>query len=146
LFLKDWISEIDEEVILENYNTRPGETRMKIDRADWLLYCAEELAKLLSFHSLVTEIIKIRLRLKYGVKEELLALLKLKNIGRVRARILFANKIKDIGDIKRASPITLAQLIGRKVAINIKKQVGEDIDKIIVPERKRKGQKSLNDF
>ncbi|MBT5022605.1 hypothetical protein HON01_07270, partial [Candidatus Woesearchaeota archaeon] len=46
LFLKDWISEIDEEVILENYNTRPGETRMKIDRADWLLYCAEELAKL----------------------------------------------------------------------------------------------------
>ncbi|MBU0461177.1 MAG: ATP-dependent DNA helicase, partial [Nanoarchaeota archaeon] len=102
--------------------------------------------KILKKQKILKEILKLRFRLKYGVREELLALLKLENIGRVRARRLYNQGIKDIGDVKRADVATLAQLLGKKIAIDVKKQVGQDIAKEVVPERKRKGQISLKDY
>ncbi len=126
-FLMEWIDEKDEEFLYEEFDIRPGETRVKIDKADWLLYSAEELAKLMSFHDIIKSIIKLRFRLKYGVREELIALLKLSGIGRVRARKLFNAGIKDLGDVKKADMTTLTQLIGKAVAADIKKQVGEEV-------------------
>jgi len=82
--------------------------------------------------------------MKYGVREELLPLLRLEQIGRVRARKLYNNKIKDIGDVKKADFLKLVQILGEKVALNVKKQVGEEIKEI--PSGKRKGQISLVDY
>lgn len=146
LFFNDWVEENDEVTLLERYNIRPGEIRVKLENADWLLYSAEELTKLLNFKPLLSELMKLRIRLKYGVREELLSLLKLKNIGRVRARKMYFNNIKNIGDVKRCDVHTLAQIIGAKYAVDVKKQVGIDVSKIKVKENKRKGQISLQDF
>jgi len=144
LMFNNWISEQGEEFLLEEYNVRPGELRAKLDRADWLLYATEELCKILHFQSLIKEIVKLRLRLKYGVKEELLPLVRLENIGRVRARILFRNRLKDIKDVKNVDLSTLTQLLGEKTALSIKKQLGQE--QLEVPENKRKGQISLKDW
>lgn len=144
MFFKDWINEMDEEYLLETYTIRPGELRVKIELADWLLYCAEELARMSEEKEVIKEIIKIRLRLKHGAKEELLPLLKLKNIGRKRARKLFHSGIKDIRAIKKASPQDLVQLLGQKVALNIKEQVGQKITAI--PKGTRKGQTSIKKY
>lgn len=146
LFFNDWCNEKDEEELLEKYNIRPGEIRTKLELADWLLYSAEELAKLVKKHGIIKNIIRTRLRLRYGVKEELLPLIKLEGIGRLRARRLYSNKIKDLNDVKSADVVMLAQLVGRATAISIKKQVGQDIGKEVVPENKRKGQISLKDY
>lgn len=146
LFFNDWCNEKDEEELLEKYNIRPGEIRTKLELADWLLYSAEELAKLAKKHGIIKHIIRARLRLRYGVKEELLPLIRLEGIGRLRARRLYNNKIKDINDIKSADVVMLAQLVGRLTAISIKKQVGQDVEKAVVPENKRKGQISLRDY
>jgi helicase len=144
--LLDWIDEKDEEFLYEEYNVRPGETRAKIDHADWLLYGSEELAKLMGMQDVIKHIVKLRFRLKYGVKEELIPLLRLKGIGRVRARKLYNAGIRDLGDIKKADVTTLTQLIGKSISLDIKSQVGEDLEKAIVPENKRKGQISLRDY
>jgi len=136
LFFKAWIEEKTEQDILDEYTVRPGETRTKLDTADWLLYSTEEICKLLAFKELIKEIIKLRFRIRYGVKEELLALLRLKGIGRVRARKLFNNKIKDLGDIKKADISTLTSLLGKKIAMDVKKQVGQEIKEKPVPEPK----------
>jgi len=142
LFFNDWIEEEDEESLLEKFNIRPGEIRAKLELAEWLLYSASEIAKLLQFREIVKEITKLRFRLRYGVREELLSLLKLRGIGRVRARALFRNGIKDIKGIKKAPILTIAQIIkSRKIAENIKEQLGEKVEKVSV--RKRKGQKGL---
>ncbi len=147
-FLYDWIDEKDEEYLLEKFNIRPGEIKIKLDIADWLLYSAEELSRLLKFSVLRPELIKLRLRLKHGAKEEVLSLLKLKNIGRVRARAMFNHKIKNITDVVNVDIMTLSQLIGKKTAISVKKQVGQEFDpkKILVKQNKRKGQISLLDY
>jgi len=144
----EWLDEKSEEYILEQYDTRPGEFAAKKDIADWLLYSSEELSKLMKMHSLIKELAKLRYRLKYGAREELIPLLQLKNIGRVRARLLFNNRIKDISDVKKADLSTISQLIGKAVALDIKKQVGQDLseENVVVKENKRKGQINLKDY
>jgi helicase len=145
LFFIDWIDENDEEFLLEKYDIRPGEIRMKLEVADWLMYSTIEFAKLLEFRDLVKEVTKIRFRMKYGVKEELLVLLKLKKIGRVRARSMFRNGIKDIKGIKKTDVAKLGTIIkSRKIAEDVKEQLGQKVEK--VKRGKRKGQKSINSW
>ncbi len=145
MFFSEWIEEKDDEYILEKFDVRPGESRAKIETADWLLYSGEELSKLIEFPLFAREISKLRFRLRYGAKEELLTLLRLRDIGRVRARRLFNNGIKDLGDVKKADVMRLRQLLGDSIAKSIKEQVGEKVD-IEVKENKRKGQLSLKKF
>jgi len=143
--LNEWMDEKDEDYLLQKFNVRPGELRVKLFLADWLIYCVSELAQILQMHPLIKEIKKCRFRLKYGVKEELIPLLKLKNVGRVRARTMFNNKLKTIKDLKVVDLSSLAQIIGKRTAISIKEQLGEKITIEISP-KKRKGQLSLNKF
>ena len=74
----------------------------------------------------------------------MLPLVRLENIGRARARILFRNRLRDIKDVKNADLSTLTQLLGEKIALGIKKQLGQE--KSEIPENKRKGQISLKDW
>lgn len=148
LVFEEWINEKGEDYLLDEHQVTPGELNAKLDRADWLLFSCYELSKLQGFRELANKILKIRIRLSKGVKEELLPLLKLKGVGRVRARKLYNNSVKDLGDVKTVDISSLATLLGKKLAINVKKQVGQEFseDKIKVKPNKRKGQISLHDF
>ncbi|MBD3319027.1 hypothetical protein GF342_03910 [Candidatus Woesearchaeota archaeon] len=126
LFL-DWIDEHSENYLLETYNVRPGELKAKLDKAEWLLYGMSELSILLDRHDLVSHISKVRIRLKNGVREELLPLLKLKGVGRVRARQLFRHGIKIPSDLIKAKA-TLPRLLGPKIAKNLLSQLGHEMD------------------
>lgn len=146
--LDAWMNETQEDKIFEEHNVTPGELNAKLDRAEWLLHSCHELSKIQGFREVGKAILKTKTRLKYGVKEELLPLLKLKGIGRIRARKLFSNGIKDLGQVKKAEVTIIAQLIGKSVALDIKKQVGQDLDaeKVQISPKKRKGQISLEKF
>lgn len=147
-FFMNWLDEKDEEFLFEKFDVRPGEINAKLNIADWLIYSMEELCKLMKMHSLIKDIAKLRFRLKYGVREELIPLLQLKGIGRARARLMFNNNIKDISAVKSCDLMKLSQLLGKNIALDIKKQVGIELseDKILVKENKRKGQINLNDY
>ncbi len=127
LMMHEWCEEADEDFLMKEYNVRPGETRSKINLADWLLYALSELARIEQKQNLLAQINKARTRLKYGVKEELLPLLKFKGIGRVRARKLFNNKIQDVKDVKNTEFSALKKILGEKPAQGLKLQVGEKI-------------------
>ncbi|MBI2663967.1 hypothetical protein HYX10_01350 [Candidatus Woesearchaeota archaeon] len=143
LFFSDWIDEKSEEELLEKYSIRPGEIRSKLSNADWLLYSVAELARILNLRE--NEIAKLRFRMKYGVREELLPLLQLKNVGRVRGRKLFYNRIRTIADVKNADVSTLTQILGSGwLALDIKKQLGQEVKE--VKATKRKGQTSISKF
>ncbi len=145
LFLEEWIEEKDEDYLLEKYDIRPGEIRTKLEITDWLLYAAAELARLQGNNEAMLLLAKLRARIQYGAKEELLALLRLRGIGRVRARKLYARGIKDIGDIKKTDLATLRQLLGTALAESVKKQSGEELPEEISP-HKRKGQMSIGKY
>ena len=127
LVLKDWINEKTEQDILEAYNVRPGELNYKLETADWLFYSIEEIAKIVDKENLREEIIhvmKIRKRLKYGIKEELLELVRLRNIGKIRARSLYRAGFKTSGSLKIADPEILSGIVGSAISRSIKEQLG----------------------
>ena len=144
----DWMNELGEDKILDMYGIAPGELYTKLKSAEWMFYSASELAKLLNNRVVANHMNKMKLRIRHGIKEELLKLVRIKGIGRVRARKLFRNNLKDVSDIKKIDISSLSYIIGKKTAVDLKKQVGEKVDEkdIKVKKNKRKGQISLRDF
>ncbi|WP_414836832.1 DEAD/DEAH box helicase [Candidatus Nanohalococcus occultus] len=125
LMLKAWINEKDEESIMDKYDTAPGGVRAKTRNADWLLYSAQELARMKEI-DVQNDLKKLRVRLKHGIGEDLLSLVKYDQIGRVRARKLYDHGIRDREDIREVSFEKLKKLIGKRTAKKLKKQVGEE--------------------
>lgn len=121
--LHDWLNETSEQTIMREYKTMPGILHAKLQRADWLAYAMYELARLLSMQPHLAELAKLRKRLKYGVREELLILTELRNIGRVRARRLWNANLRTIAEIKRTDVKDLGRIIGPKVAEGMKQQL-----------------------
>ncbi len=148
LVLQGWIEELGEDALLERYGVTPGELQAKRSIADWLLYSLVELSKLMRWHPIIAGLERLRVRIEHGAKEELLALLRLSGIGRVRARKLYANGVRGIEDVKRVEYSTLRALLGEKTAASVKEQVGEKVLEadLAVKPHKRKGQVSLGDF
>jgi len=122
--LQMWIEEVREDTIHEQFGVGAGDIRRVSETAEWLLYAAHELARLFKARKALSPIRKLQERIKYGVKEELLELVQLRGIGRVRARSLFRAGYRRIVDIKRATEQELARVpyIGAEIAQGIKKQ------------------------
>ncbi|MHA1505741.1 MAG: DEAD/DEAH box helicase [Candidatus Asgardarchaeia archaeon] len=119
--LEDWINEVGEETILLRYDIGSGDLLRMVETADWLLYALKELSKIFRPEMSRESIDKLKMRVKYGVREELLDLVKIENVGRVRARILYQNGFKTIDDVRKADPKEIAKLprFGMKLATKI---------------------------
>ncbi len=121
--LKDWVSEVREQEIVESYKVQPGILRAKLQNADWLAFSCLELAKVLSLEAHFAPLNKIRKRLQSGIREELIPLCELKGIGRVRARRLWNAGVKGIADVKKTDVKDLGKVLGEKVALRVKQQL-----------------------
>jgi len=118
LCLKDWINEVDEDIICSKYDIAPGDLRRIIENAEWLMHALARIGNLIGVEGLD----KFVLRIKHGVKEELIELVELKGIGRVRARKLFNAGIRTKDDLIRYKN-RLPQLLGKKIAENVLAQL-----------------------
>lgn len=123
LMFEDWVEEATEDQILVKYRVAPGEFYGRREIADWLVYSLQELALLLGFKKILKDIRRLRVRLEYGVKEELIPLVRLKQVGRIRARKLFNSGIKSLADLKNITIERLSNIIGPTTAKIIKDQV-----------------------
>ncbi len=124
LMLNDWIEERTEDWVLENYGMAPGLLRIKLDTARWLAYSFSELVLYIKTDkSLRRELQKLEMRLKHGIKEELIPLASIKGIGRVRARKLFNAGIRGKAGIKRIPAEKLKELLGEKTAERILREL-----------------------
>ncbi|MFN4336441.1 MAG: DEAD/DEAH box helicase [Candidatus Nitrosocaldus sp.] len=112
LALYAWIEEYSDKHLLDNLGVEPGDMYRMVESADWLLYSMHELASLLGKRHLLSTIDRLRSRVRYGVKEELLELVRLEGIGRVRARALYNAGFHDLKSIASASDSKLASIRG----------------------------------
>jgi helicase len=119
----EWAEEAGEDAILDYFGVTPGELRVRLSNADWLLYSSHELALLLDLRNTLKEIRKTRLRIKYGIREELLPLVALKGVGRVRARTLYNHGLKKLDDLRKIPLESLERILGPKIAREIKEQL-----------------------
>jgi helicase len=122
--LEDWINERTEDDMIGKYRVGPGDIHAKVETAEWLLHAMQELARLFNFDA-VSPLMTLKMRVAYGCKKELLPLVALRGIGRVRARTLHRNGFKTIAALRKTPKETLARLpgFGPTVAQQIKEQV-----------------------
>jgi helicase len=122
--IEDWIEERSEEHISTKYNIGPGDIRNKVETGRWLLYAMSELARMFNEHH-QKPIISLMVRVMYGVTGDLLDLVTLRGIGRVRARSLFKHGYKNKNDLQKIDEKMLARIptIGAVIAKSIKEQL-----------------------
>ena len=127
--LKSWMNEISEDEMSEKFKVQSGDLYRLISNAKWLIHASHEIASLFKHKDLLSHLAKLTVRIEKGVKPELLPLVMLKGIGRVRARILHKSGVRTIDDLKRTSlpKLTGLPLIGSRLAQKIKEQVGSYI-------------------
>ncbi|WP_142860987.1 ATP-dependent DNA helicase [Salinigranum halophilum] len=122
--LEDWANEVDEDRIAERYGVGPGDIRGKVDTATWLLGAAERIAGDRGFDAVAVR--EAKKRVEYGVRDELLDLAGVRNVGRKRARRLYEAGIETRADLRDADKsVVLGALRGRrKTAASILENVG----------------------
>jgi helicase len=125
LALQSWITESSETSLSDGLGIESGDMHRMVENANWLTYCLREIAKHVERADLLEELENLRRRIVYGIREELLELVKVKGIGRVRARALFKHKIKTLDDLAKIPVNKLAEIdkIGLTLADNIKSEL-----------------------
>jgi helicase len=126
--LEDWMEERTEEEVTKRFGIGPGDIRRMVDQGEWLTYAMGELAKIFR-RERVKPLAKLIPRLQYGIKEELLPLVQLRGVGRVRARSLLRAGYRKLADLQKASAGDLSRVpaIGNALAISIKEQLGREV-------------------
>jgi helicase len=123
MLVHDWIHEASEKEIAETYNVGPGDIRNLVDTVQWISHALAELAAYLKVPS-KRQARELTERVKHGINRELLDLVQLKNIGRVRGRKLFDAGFSRRKDVKNASFETIATLLGPVIAADVFEQLG----------------------
>ena len=125
LALQAWITESSELSLSDTLGIESGDMHRMTETANWLLYCLREISKHVERADLLEELDNLRRRLAYGIREELLELVRIKGIGRVRARVLYKHRIKNLDDLARIPVNKLAKIdkIGSALAANIKSEL-----------------------
>ncbi|MEM1685804.1 MAG: DEAD/DEAH box helicase [Acidilobaceae archaeon] len=113
LILYDWINEVSDDDITRIYNIGPGDIAVLVDNATWITSGLSRIIGLLGAPREVEENLKlIEKRLRYGIRRELLPLVVIPKIGRVRARRLYNAGYKTIQDLIFADPRDLLKIPG----------------------------------
>jgi helicase len=120
-----WIEETSEKMLSDKIGVEPGDMHRIVEMANWLVYSLYEVAKLLRREDLMPELYNLRTRIRYGVKEDLMPLVLLEGIGRVKARALYNAGFTDMSKIMRAPQAKLASVpkIGPTLAAKLKLQL-----------------------
>ena len=154
LIFLDWIEEVPLSSIINKYDLTLGDFQRLHETLKWLSYSAKELAKelisilkdrnitdfiylesLAEFTQADLSILQnylagLEIRLSEGIKEDLLKLIQLKGLGRIKARTLSRNGIKNLQQLRQADIATLNALpgFGPKLIQSLKDQLGQNVD------------------
>ena len=127
--LETWTEEVSEDEIIEKFSFEPGDLFRLIDTVNWLLHATFELGRLLGHRELLPQILEIRERVEKGTKRELLPIVRLRGIGRVRGRILYNAGYTTLRALRDASVEQLLTVptFGTALVKSIKEQVGNTL-------------------
>ncbi|MFA4934740.1 MAG: ATP-dependent DNA helicase [Candidatus Methanoperedens sp.] len=137
----DWINEKKEEDIVKKFGIGEGDIRALSETMLWLVHSMAELGA----HQKIPcaqRARELEKRVEYGASPELLDLIQIRGIGRVRARKLYNAGFRDMEALRAAKQDAIAKIIGAKIAIKILKQIGSPVS----IEEPAEEQRKLGDF
>jgi len=125
--LTEWISEADEARISGRYRVGPGDVKRVAETAEWLMHSVARISQHLDL-GVTYNASLLEKRIHYGAGPDLLALLDLKGVGRVRARKLHQEGYTSLEKLKGADPAEIGKIIGPKIAEKVMAQLKESGD------------------
>jgi helicase len=145
------MDELSETKICERYSVGPGDVFGMVESVNWLVHATTELSRMfkLTFYQKIKE---LEVCMKNGIRRELLPLVRLRGIGRVRARRLFNNGITSVELLQAAGIDTISKIIGQGIAeqlfAQLRKQndLRDDSPRKDTGERGESGQSVLSRF
>lgn len=125
--LWDWIEEQPPQEVETKYQVGPGDVRMRVDSGKWMLHAFRELARALR-PDWQKPLSDLSLRLEHGIKADALPMIRLRGIGRIRARNLIRAGFRTPADLKGTPPSRIAKIpgFGEVLARELLKQVGDE--------------------
>ncbi len=126
MLLYSWIEEYSEDQIISAFKIGSGDILRIGETGKWLLYSTEEIAKLLKSSKAKKIIRELTLRVTHGIKKELVKLVSIPGIGRIRARALYNSGYKSLKSLQKAKIEDLIKvpMIGKEIAKKIKETTG----------------------
>ncbi len=126
--LEAWTDEVPILELTRRFGIGAGDLRTKVEDAEWLLFAAGRLAVAFQ-RRLGRSIDDLSYRVRYGVREELLDLVRLRGIGRVRARMLYRAGYPDREALRQAPIDRIEQALrSRKLAEMVVSQLHRRTD------------------
>jgi helicase len=110
--LNDWINELSEDEMHKRYGVGPGDLLNLTSTGEWLLNALKSFLDLFSKPEESKLVDDLVLRVKTGSKEELLDLVRLKGVGRVRARALYAKGFTSLSTLALVNMQTISKIPG----------------------------------
>jgi len=132
IVMQKWIEETTEDQLITKFGIQPGDLYRIIENAKWLLHATHELSPLVGARKEIKPLAnELEERIAKGIKRELLPIVHLEGIGRIRGRIIYNAGYKTLEDLKTATLEDLTQLhsVGPRIAKKIKEQVGGFVEK-----------------
>jgi len=125
LILHHWIEGMTYSTMSEEFIAEPGDIFLIRQNTERLAYIIREIARFCKNEVLADELDSLRQRIRHGVPDKYLGLVKIKNVGRVRAKILYKYNFHDRVDLRKAPLEKLAAIdkIGMTIAKSIKLQI-----------------------
>ncbi|MCE4610989.1 MAG: DEAD/DEAH box helicase [Desulfurococcales archaeon] len=123
LVLFSWVNEDSDDEIYEAWGVAPGDLAAAVDTAEWIASSLSRIAVELGLPEDARGLLRVMaLRIKYGVREELLQLVQIPGVGRVKARLLYnagyrslhdlaSAKVQDLLRIKGVGPATVKNIM-----------------------------------
>ena len=125
LVLQSWMEEETMSSIEKEWGVQPGDLRSRVELAEWLLYASRRIVveddemssmDMKAHETLIEAIGEVRSRVRYGCKSDILGLVSLKGIGRVRARemskLLGVSMVSDVAELTEKDCERLSDLRG----------------------------------
>ncbi|VVB96816.1 ATP-dependent DNA helicase Hel308 [uncultured archaeon] len=134
----DWINEKKEEDIVKKFGIGEGDIRAYSETTLWLVHSMAELGTFQK-RSSAPMARELAQRVEYGASPELLDLIQIRGIGRVRARKLYTAGYRDMEALRKSDPKAVARIIGAKIANKVLKQIGAGVVTEEADEQRRLG-------
>jgi helicase len=118
MVLSDWNHEVPDATICERYSIGPGDIHALVESVNWLLHATGRLARMFK-RGFSQQIGEFELCMRHGIKRELIPLVRIRNIGRVRARRLFNNGFTSPEKILAAGEERIVPILGQGITTQV---------------------------
>lgn len=142
LVVQSWMEEASLDSIEEEWGVQPGDLRSRVELMEWLLFAMRRILSedqnLANFerdaHKILYDSIdEVHRRVRFGCKADILGLVSIKGIGRVRARemaeTLGVSNALDVSEITERDMARLSDLRGwsPKLVDNLVRSAGKSV-------------------